>query len=140
MAAANYDCPIASRYKRMIDKPNRRRFRFGLRSLFIVVTLVAIWAAYSANWIRQRREFVRKTVSDPFHFSIAQFDSAFSAPGLLWLFGESGVESIVLQSPTESDFAEARRLFPEAQIATVPEWIWKANTSTVAKPDRSDRL
>ncbi len=111
----------------MDDKPNRRRFRFGLRSLFIFVTLVALWAAYSANWIRERREFVRKLESDP--FAIARFDSAFYAPGLLWLFGEDGVESIVLQS--ETDTAEARRLFPEAQIAGPPKWMWKA-----AYPDR----
>jgi hypothetical protein len=46
------------------------------------------------------------------------------APGLLWIFGERGVEDIMLVS-TESDFAEARRRFPEAQIANVPDWIWK---------------
>ncbi len=106
----------------MDDKPSRRRFRFGLRSLFIFVTLVAIWAAYSVNWIRERREFVRKLDSDP--FAITRFDSAFYAPGLLWLFGEDGVESIVLLNV--SDAAEARRLFPEAQIASTPDWIWKA--------------
>jgi hypothetical protein len=106
------------------DKPNRRRFRFGLRSLFIFVTVIAIWAAYSANWIRQRREFVRKLESDPVFFTIVRFDSAFYAPGLLWLFGEDGVESIVL--PNVSDAADARRLFPEAQIASPPDWMWKA--------------
>jgi hypothetical protein len=105
----------------MDDKPNRRRFRFGLRSLFILVTLVAVWAAYSANWIRERRDFVRKLESDPLSSTIARFNSAFYAPGLLWLFGEDGVESMVL--PNESDSAVARRLFPEAQIASVPDRI-----------------
>ncbi len=108
----------------MDERRQRRRFRFGLRSLFIFVTLVAVWAAYSANWIRERREFVSKLESDP--FAIARFDSALYAPGLLWLFGEDGVESIVLLN--ETDAAEARRLFPEAQVESCPpEWIGKGD-------------
>jgi hypothetical protein len=102
----------------MRETPNRRPFRFGLKSLFILVTLAAIWAAYSASWIRQRRDFVRKLELDSWPFTVARFDSAVSAPHLLWLFGEKGAEGIVLGN--EPDMAEARRLFPEAQIEHLP--------------------
>jgi hypothetical protein len=37
---------------------------------------------------------------------------------LLWLFGEKGVETITLA--IEPDTAEARRLFPEAQVEYLP--------------------
>ncbi len=53
--------------------------------------------------------------------------------GLLWLFGEKGVQYILL--PSESDFAEARRLFPEAQIDRVPEWMWQGEY--LRRADRS---
>jgi hypothetical protein len=99
--------------------PQQRRWlRFSLRTLFVLVTLVAIWAAYSAHWIRQRREFVRKLESDSWPFTVAEFNSAIFAPGLLGLFGEDGVETITLA--IEPDMAEARRLFPEAQIEYLP--------------------
>jgi hypothetical protein len=93
--------------------------------MFVIVALVAVWLAYSANWIRQRREFVRDKQADA-STSIFVRESPVVAPGLLWVFGEDGVEVLLLQTPTESDFAEGRRLFPEAQIATVPEWAWKS--------------
>jgi hypothetical protein len=104
----------------------RGRFRFGLRALFVFVTLAAVWAAYSVHWIRQRREFVRAMQAGP-STAIAIHEGVL-APGLLWLFGESGVEDIGLQSPDESDVQEARRLFPEAQVGVPPEWIWTQST------------
>ncbi len=88
------------------------------------IALVAVWLAWNLNWIRQRREFVHRLELDTSDIlTLDRFDSVHSAPGLLWLFGEKGVQYILLQS--ESDFAEARRLFPEARIDRVPEWAWK---------------
>jgi hypothetical protein len=41
--------------------PNRRRwFRFSLRTLFVLFTLLSIpfcWIGYQLNWIRERQEF-----------------------------------------------------------------------------------
>ena len=39
-------------------KPNRRWFRFNLRTLFVVVTLfglVGVWMANQMKWIRDRK-------------------------------------------------------------------------------------
>jgi hypothetical protein len=99
--------------------PRQRRWlRFSLRTLFVLVTLSAVWAAYSAHWIRERREFVRTLESDSWPFTVARFDTAVSAPALLWLLGEEGAETITLA--IEPDMALARRLFPEAQIEYLP--------------------
>jgi hypothetical protein len=108
---------------RMDTKPRRRWFSFSLRTLFVLVTLAALvvgWVAWSLNWIRQRREFVHRFELDT---GILTVDPVPSAPGLLWLFGEKGVQHILL--PHESEYAEAQRLFPEAQIIGVPEWARK---------------
>ena len=40
--------------------PNRRWFRFSLRTLFVVVTVFGIWLGYELNWIRQRHEMLSK--------------------------------------------------------------------------------
>jgi hypothetical protein len=39
-----------------MDKKPRRRFRFGLRTLLIVVTLCGCWLGWQTHRIRQRRE------------------------------------------------------------------------------------
>jgi hypothetical protein len=38
--------------------PKRRWFRFGLSTLFVVVTVVGCLVGYSVNWIHQRRALV----------------------------------------------------------------------------------
>ena len=43
---------------RSMTAPNRRWFRYGLRTLFVVVTAVACWLAYELNWIYQRHKFL----------------------------------------------------------------------------------
>ncbi len=34
--------------------PNRRWFRFSLRTMFVVVTVLCVWLGYHLNWIRER--------------------------------------------------------------------------------------
>jgi hypothetical protein len=96
--------------------PRRRRFRFGLRTLFFLVTLVAVWMGWSFNWIRQRREFVRPGNE----LGAVVSTGSVRAPGLLWLFGEQGAQVVLLFTDNESDFERARRLFPEAHVETNP--------------------
>ena len=35
----------------------RRWFRFSLRTMLVVVTMLGCWLGYQFNWIRQRNEF-----------------------------------------------------------------------------------
>jgi hypothetical protein len=85
-----------------------RRFRFGLRTLFVVMTLVSAvtaWVTYSMNWIRQRQEYGR----------VIQDQSDTRAPAGLWLFGEAGHQTVwVTTRPTDQEIRHLMRLFPEA--------------------------
>src|SRR5262245_27202765 len=65
------------------SRPKRRWFRFSLRTLFILIALIACWLAYSVHWIKQRHAYLSEhpdTVLAP-----DPRDSIASAPGLLWL-------------------------------------------------------
>lgn len=46
------------------NNPSRRRFRFSLRTLFVVVSVLGIasggWSAYHLHWIRQREQFLAR--------------------------------------------------------------------------------
>jgi hypothetical protein len=71
-------------------KPKRRWFRFGLRTLFVLMTIFGVvsgWVAYQFNWIRQRHEFLlNKGV-----IVLAEVPKSDTAWTLL-LFGERQVE------------------------------------------------
>ena len=110
----------------------RRWLRFSLRTVFVIVTLVACWLGYQLNWIHQRRTIVdgwpkwrvgnRGDAPPP------------DAPCVLWLFAEPGYQEVIRlvvvndivvesqdyksSSPDEL-LAELRRtktLFPEAKV------------------------
>jgi hypothetical protein len=100
----------------MDEKPWFRWFRFRLRTLFALVTLVALWVGWSFNWIRERREFLRAGNA----LGAVAHASTGGAPGLLWMFGEEGVEVVILFTDERADYERARRLFPEAQVETNP--------------------
>jgi hypothetical protein len=46
-----YNCAMAPRFGQVC----RGRFRFGLRSLLVVVTLACVWLGWNANVVHQRR-------------------------------------------------------------------------------------
>ncbi len=106
----------------MDEKPKRRRFRFSLRAMFVMVTLAALamgWAVWSLDWIRQRREFGRK-LEQGTRAEFIDYDRTVGAPALLWFFGEGGVRWVYIPNASESDLAEGRRLFPEAEVFDDP--------------------
>jgi hypothetical protein len=98
--------------------PNRRRFRFSLWTLCVVMTFFGCWLGFQLNWIRQRHAFEARTGVQSY---VAVKKGLFNAPGLLQFFGEAGRATIVLQFPADPTAAElqdvqlARRLFPEAE-------------------------
>lgn len=116
--------------------PNRR-WSFSLRTLFVLVTLLACWLAYQVNWIRQRHMLLdqQKVLAEEWdrrhqkQWAYATLTvNAPTAPGLLWLFGEEGFGEIPLilvekdpGHPVDeaSEMRTASRLFPEATLIDV---------------------
>jgi hypothetical protein len=94
-----------------------------LRTFFVLFTAVAMilgWISYSLDWIRQRHEFF---LSDAPLWRLPAPTS--NAPRMLWLFGETGIESSQIgardpnnPTPLEREHAqEVRALFPEAEVS-----------------------
>ena len=97
-------------------KPKRRWFRFSLRTLFVLVTLLCIWLGYQVNWIYHRHKLIADfgESSLPWRYYLHSPD----VPLSLRILGERRV--IVIYAPTS--MAElAHKLFPEAEVDTFPD-------------------
>ena len=115
--------------------------RYSLRTLLIAITALGCFLGYELSWIRQRRQFLadhdlarQSHVSYSYGLLYTSEDvgrlgvtrKCPTAPGLLWLFGEKGVNVMVIDVPPELTgqqrqsvpelVATARRLFPESEI------------------------
>jgi hypothetical protein len=94
-------------------------FRFQLRTLFVLVTLICIFCGYfswAMNWKRQRREFASYR-NKLYAHTESPFSLPTRAPIWLWPLGEPGYVEIVFdRDATEQKLEEAARLFPEAEI------------------------
>ena len=111
----------------MTTQPRRRWFHiaFGLRTLFVVVTAVAIWLGYHMSWIRQRHE-IRQWLEQRWVMS-GSFEVGGSRPKLPWslrALGEKPEQVLVFgRDPAHDDqhdfqtrVERAQSLFPEARI------------------------
>ncbi len=100
--------------------PNRRWFRFSLRTLFVVMT-VFCWLGYQINWMLQRHEAL-STGAGPYGWAATwRSKDRPPAPWSLRLLGEQGVDSIWLDigmpAETRADYqTRLEGLFPEAQV------------------------
>jgi hypothetical protein len=105
-------------------KLKRRWFRFSLRTLFVLVTILCLWLGYQVNWIWQRREFVRKLRDD----SVKTGDRSartetlqgHDSPTIPWIrrvFGDQAYSILVLPKKYSPELIErANDLFPEALV------------------------
>ena len=94
------------------------RFRFLLRTLFVVLTVVCVWLGYQLNWIhkRQKARFSFLTSGPiPAAGDLALASEAPHAPFPLRLFREQGVGFMVLKSDARRE--HIRDLFPESQVS-----------------------
>ena len=91
--------------------PRRRWFQFGLRTMFVAVTIVAIFVGYHVNWIQARREAIRSGIAVQHTFAANQIVPR--PPFALRLLGERGEEHLFV-APTQ--FERVCKLFPEAEV------------------------
>jgi hypothetical protein len=110
-------------------KPRRPWFRFSLRSLFLIVTVVVCWFGYYCHWASERR-------SAKVWINAHKADIVWNGPSLragpfpwqLRLFGELPTDLIwtEIRDETPADYlqqtARIRRLFPEAHFNDGNKW------------------
>jgi len=93
----------------------RRWFQFSLRSLFIVITLFAMWLGWQLYWFKTRRDWLEAK----------NYVAAFPAVGvrevphpqlMITLFRQEAISQILLRNASEAEIAKVQRLFPEASV------------------------
>jgi hypothetical protein len=92
-------------------KPKRHWFSFSLRTLFVLVTIIGVgaaWVTYQLDWIRDRHKFLQNW-GVVVLAEIPKSETAWN----FWLFGERQVARLSVPLPLRSS---ASRLFPEAEI------------------------
>lgn len=118
-----------------MTEPNRRRwFRFSLRGMFVLVTLVCVWLGWNLNTVRERRA-VRKEFEARNGFSFQTANDYFAGRVLgpdehlasvsfsRRLCGDQAIQVIWypwFEGPNETDLARLGRAFPEAQLTETP--------------------
>lgn len=97
--------------------PKRHWFQFSLRSLFVVITLFAMWLGWQLYWFKTRRDWLEAK----------NYVAAFPAAGarklphpqlLITLFRQEAMSQILLRNATEEEVAKVQRLFPEADVVS----------------------
>lgn len=122
----------------MADKPPRRWFKFSLRTLFVVITLFAVWLGWEMKFIRARQAMHRwfednnwccEATTDMWDAGIELHATSYSYSDIQnrvavaipfwrrWL-GDDRYEYILYPRDAQTDDIElAKRLFPEADIS-----------------------
>jgi hypothetical protein len=98
--------------------PKRRLLRFSLRTLFVVVTLLVIAAAWPAMRVAQRRSWTTELRARG-ALVVDWSDNSGHEPPKLWrIYGAVPVQWIELPSSGFSDgeLAQVSSLFPEADM------------------------
>jgi hypothetical protein len=105
-----------------VTRTSRSWFRFSLRTLFVLVTVLCVWLGWHVKWINDRHQALiefadwSKTpnVGEPLR----------NAPWSLRLLGEEPIQWMALEPDSGKKEADRKRLqglFPEAEIG---EWTY----------------
>jgi hypothetical protein len=131
----------------MSAAPKRRWFQFGLRTMFVALTLFAVWLGWELKCIRERRAFIdwlRTSSVNGFTRGEVIENAAFNEPQRIpvwrqWL-GDKSFQMVVLHDVTVEDGRTALRLFPEARIGTynVPTLSPEALLEYLSRPAGAD--
>ena len=103
-------------------KPKRRWFRFSLRTLFVLVTAIAVFIGWNLWQVRQRQEYFRLfSVDDENVEGLISLRVVGEEPKLsfVWiLLGAKPQEKINLsrEKYSDDDIRRIESLFPEADI------------------------
>ena len=114
--------------------PPRRSFRFALRTMFVVVTLICIWLGWQVSIVRHRRAMRAELEASGWRFSLVGDGPFFRdsiIPGerdpphgqfIRRLMGDSEYEYIVAPPPpiTKEMIEKVRAAFPSEVIITDP--------------------
>lgn len=134
----------------MIPTPNRRWFRFSLRTLFVLVTVLCVWLGWYANLVGQRQSLLPEIEAENEAWTRVK-EKAFHAGkdllvGRLIRFGPAPPAKIpfvrtllgdkacrLIERHTEADARKMIGFFPEAtviyyeplivRVGPVPAWI-----------------
>jgi hypothetical protein len=97
--------------------PHRRWYQLSLRTMLLTMIVASAAFGYlvhwSKDWIRQRQKWMN--TRGGVNHSVRAEESR--APGGLWIFGEEGAATVAVKP---GDEAEAKRLYPDAAIVTIP--------------------
>ena len=121
--------PVGDAQRRMASMPpapkhTRRRFQFGLGTMFVMVTVVAVWLGWELTFVRERRtalEWLKK--NGGFVVSVAETKNNQVPPPepvneipiwRRWLGDEAMYFVVPPDNATEDDLSRFQRLFPEA--------------------------
>ena len=104
-------------------QPTRRRwFQFGLGTLFVLMTVFAVWLGWELKYIRERKEFLAwvesKLATEANHtFMIDPLAVPAEIPVWRRWLGDKPRDAITLPFvATKADAGKARALFAEAKV------------------------
>ena len=97
-------------------KPKRRWFRFSLRTLFVLVTLVGVWLGLEIQQIRQRANMLKWLDERP------PVDAVFVTPGY---------------DATQNEFNRWRYLIDDAYLSWFRRFLGDHFITTVVYPDEA---
>jgi hypothetical protein len=107
------------------------RFRFGLKTLFVVTTLVAVvlgWFTVQLKWKHDRAQALQRIEANEVGFTVDALDSyLFDARRFPWplrMLGDKPIKSIFLDADRWQPDGDLRigtlqKLFPEASVEVI---------------------